>query len=63
MDEPNHPRLATYTKQHTLDWSARVDAADAFVFVMAEYNHSYTARSRTRSTTCCGSGRTSRSDS
>ena len=43
MDEPNHPRLATYTKQHTLDWSARVDAADAFVFVMAEYNHSYTA--------------------
>ncbi len=43
MDEPNHPRLATYTKQHTLDWSARVDAADAFVFVMAEYNHGYTA--------------------
>ena len=43
MDEPNHPRLATYTKPHTLDWSARVRAADAFVFVMAEYNHSYTA--------------------
>jgi NAD(P)H-dependent FMN reductase len=43
MDEPNHPRLAQYTKQHTLDWSARVNAADAFVFVMAEYNHSYTA--------------------
>ena len=43
MNEPNHPRLSTYTMQHTLDWSARVDAADAFVFVMAEYNHSYTA--------------------
>lgn len=43
MEEPNHPRLAQYTMQHTLDWSARVTAADAFVFVMAEYNHSYTA--------------------
>ena len=31
MNEPNHPRLSTYTMQHTLDWSARVDAADAFV--------------------------------
>lgn len=27
MDEPNHPRLRQYTKQHTLDWSVRVDAA------------------------------------
>jgi len=41
MDEPNHPRLREYTHQHTLDWSARVDAADAFVFVTPEYNHSY----------------------
>lgn len=43
MNEPNHPRLATYTLAHTLEWSARVAAADAFLFVMAEYNHSYTA--------------------
>jgi NAD(P)H-dependent FMN reductase len=43
MDEPNHPRLHTYTHQHTRDWSARVDASDAFVFVMPEYNHGYTA--------------------
>ena len=43
MDEPNHPRLHTYMHQHTRDWSARVDAADAFVFVLPEYNHGYTA--------------------
>ncbi len=38
LDEPAHPRLRQYTHQHTRDWSARVDAADAFVFVMPEYN-------------------------
>jgi NAD(P)H-dependent FMN reductase len=43
MDEPNHPRLRRYTQTHTKAWSARVDAADAFVLVVAEYNHSYTA--------------------
>lgn len=41
MDEPNHPRMRKYTKQHTLDWAARVEAADAFLFVFPEYNHSY----------------------
>jgi len=41
MDEPNHPVLRSYTHQHTLDWSARVDAADAFIFVSPEYNHSF----------------------
>jgi NAD(P)H-dependent FMN reductase len=43
MDEPNHPRLRQYTQEHTRAWSARVDAADAFVFVTSEYNHSYPA--------------------
>jgi NAD(P)H-dependent FMN reductase len=43
LDEPNHPRLRQYTKEHTKQWSATVDAADAVVFVTAEYNHSYTA--------------------
>jgi NAD(P)H-dependent FMN reductase len=43
MDEPNHPRLRRYDQQHTKDWSARVDAADAFVLVTPEYNHSFTA--------------------
>ena len=41
MDEPNHPSLRKYTKQHTFDWSARVDAADAFLFVTPEYNYSF----------------------
>jgi NAD(P)H-dependent FMN reductase len=43
MDEPNHPRLRRYEHQHTKDWSARVEAADAFVFVTPEYNHSFNA--------------------
>ncbi|WP_029146277.1 NADPH-dependent FMN reductase [Microbacterium luticocti] len=41
MDEPNHPRLRQYTRDHTKAWSARVDAAEAFVFVQPEYNYSY----------------------
>jgi NAD(P)H-dependent FMN reductase len=41
MDEPNHPILRQYTQQHTLDWSARVDAAEAFIFVTPEYNYSF----------------------
>lgn len=43
MDEPNHPRLQRYEHDHTKVWSARVTDADAVVFVMPEYNHSYTA--------------------
>lgn len=41
MDEPHHPSLRQYTKQHTFDWSARVAAADAFILVTPEYNHSF----------------------
>lgn len=43
MDEPHHPRLRQYQHQHTRDWSAIVDGADAFVFVMPEYNYTFTA--------------------
>ena len=43
LDEPNHPRLGQYTQQHTKDWSAIVDAADAFVIVTPEYNYGYPA--------------------
>jgi NAD(P)H-dependent FMN reductase len=43
MNEPHHPRLAQYTHQHTRDWSAKVAEADAFVFVMPEYNYGYNA--------------------
>jgi NAD(P)H-dependent FMN reductase len=43
LDEPNHPRLRQYTHQHTKDWSAIIDAADALVFVTPEYNYGYPA--------------------
>jgi NAD(P)H-dependent FMN reductase len=43
MDEPNHPRLQRYEHQHTKDWAARVDSADAFVFVTPEYNYGFSA--------------------
>jgi NAD(P)H-dependent FMN reductase len=43
MDEPAHPRLRQYEHQHTKDWSAKVDAADAFAFVMPEYNYGFNA--------------------
>jgi NAD(P)H-dependent FMN reductase len=43
MDEPNHPRLHDYTHRHTKEWGARVEAADAFAFVMPEYNHGFNA--------------------
>lgn len=37
-DEPEHPRLRRYHHDHTKAWSAKVDAADAVVFVTPEYN-------------------------
>jgi NAD(P)H-dependent FMN reductase len=43
MDEPAHPRLQQYIHPHTKRWSALVDAADAFAFVMPEYNFGFTA--------------------
>jgi NAD(P)H-dependent FMN reductase len=43
MTEPNHPRLKQYTQEKTWEWSRTVEAADAFVFVMPEYNFVATA--------------------
>lgn len=42
-DEPSHPRLGQYEHEHTRAWSATVDRADAFVFVIPEYNYGYNA--------------------
>ncbi|MDN5275874.1 MAG: NADPH-dependent reductase [Candidatus Saccharibacteria bacterium] len=39
LDEPNEPNLQQYTKEHTKAWAEKINAADAFVFVMPEYNH------------------------
>jgi NAD(P)H-dependent FMN reductase len=43
MDEPNHPRLKQYQHEHTQKWSAKIEEADAFVFVTAEYDFNYPA--------------------
>jgi NAD(P)H-dependent FMN reductase len=43
FNEPNHPRLQQYVHQHTRDWSALVDASDAFIFVTPEYNYGFNA--------------------
>jgi NAD(P)H-dependent FMN reductase len=39
LDEPEHPRFRKYKFEHTKAWSARVQSADAFVFVVPEYNY------------------------
>lgn len=38
-DEPEHPSTRRYRHEHTRRWSESVAAADAFVFVMPEYNY------------------------
>lgn len=43
MNEPNHPVLQQYQHEHTRYWSAKIAAADAFVFVTAEYDFNYPA--------------------
>ncbi|MCO6496892.1 MAG: NAD(P)H-dependent oxidoreductase [Chitinophagaceae bacterium] len=39
MHEPNHTKLRKYVYDHTKEWSKKIDEADAFVFVMPEYNY------------------------
>lgn len=38
-DEPVHPRMQQYEKEHTKAWAKSVAAADAYVFVIPEYNY------------------------
>jgi NAD(P)H-dependent FMN reductase len=46
LDEPNHPRLHRYTKDHTKAWSERIARGDAYVFVIPEYNYSMNAATK-----------------
>ncbi len=39
-DEPQHPMRRQYEHDHTKRWAESVNAADAFVFVLPEYNYS-----------------------
>ena len=43
MDEAAHPRFKKYEYEHTKKWSAKIDEADAFIFVTAEYDYGYPA--------------------
>lgn len=43
LNEPQHPRLKQYEHDHTKQWSAKIDEADAFIFVTAEYDYNYPA--------------------
>jgi NAD(P)H-dependent FMN reductase len=43
MDEPNNPNERQYIHQHTWDWSRQIEAADALVVVMPEYNNGFNA--------------------
>jgi NAD(P)H-dependent FMN reductase len=43
MDEPNHPRLRKYQHDHTKRWSEKIDEAEIFIFVTAEYDYNYPA--------------------
>ena len=43
MNEPNHPSLRKYEHEHTKWWSAKIEEADAFIFVTAEYDYNYPA--------------------
>jgi NAD(P)H-dependent FMN reductase len=46
LDEPDHPRFGRYTHESTRRWSETVQRADAFVFVVPEYNHSFNAATK-----------------
>jgi NAD(P)H-dependent FMN reductase len=46
LDEPRPPQRGRYEHQHTRRWSRIVSAADAYVFVVPEYNHSYNAATK-----------------
>ncbi len=46
FNEPRHPRFRQYEHQHTRDWSATIDRADAFIFVIPEYNYGFNAATK-----------------
>ena len=43
MNESNHPSLKKYEHAYTKAWSAKIEDADAFIFVTAEYDYNYPA--------------------
>jgi len=43
MNEAIHPIMKQYEHVHTKQWSAKIEEADAFIFVTSEYDYSYPA--------------------
>jgi len=43
MNEAIHPIMKQYEHDHSKQWSAKIEEADAFIFVTAEYDYSYPA--------------------
>ncbi|PBQ32996.1 NADPH-dependent FMN reductase [Sphingobacteriaceae bacterium] len=43
MNEAVHPIMKQYEHEHSKQWSAKIEEADAFIFVTTEYDHSYPA--------------------
>ena len=43
LDEPEAAITGRYQNEHTKEWSRIINEADGFIFVVAEYNHGYTA--------------------
>lgn len=43
MNEAVHPIMKQYEHEYTKQWSAKIEEADAFIFVTAEYDYSYPA--------------------
>src|SRR3569833_9946 len=43
MNVAVYPIMKQYEHEHTKQWSAKIDEADAFIFVTAEYDYSYPA--------------------
>nr|WP_231707792.1 NAD(P)H-dependent oxidoreductase [Arthrobacter caoxuetaonis] len=39
LDERHHPVLGRYENEHTQRWAAKIQEADAFIFVSPEYNY------------------------
>lgn len=46
FNEPNQPIMGDYQFEHTKRWAASVTRADAVVFVIPEYNHSFNAATK-----------------
>ena len=43
MNERHHPMMKKYELDHTKAWSAKIEEADAIIFVTAEYDFGYPA--------------------